>query len=279
MTRIYRRIAFLTFIAAMLVTGCGKKEEAVSPVPPSPPPSAPPPSQQAPPPVVQVTKAVEEEKEARGFEAIAVLEGATSTEVDARATGYLIRQDYQEGASVKQGDLLFEMDARPFAAALDEAKAGLADKRARSAMAADVDAAQAAVTAAQVNLAATRIAAPVGGMAGRAVPGLGDLIRAGALLTTISTVDPMKAVFTLPKQFYLDNSERIAKVLALAPESRPETLELVLADGTRYSHKGRWDFIGAPASASSGPVASALFPNPDRALRPGEYVKVDESNP
>jgi multidrug efflux pump subunit AcrA (membrane-fusion protein) len=244
MKKNFPRIAILSFITAMSVTGCGKKEEAGSPVPPSPPPL----SQPAPASVVPVTKAVEEEKEARGFEAIAVLEGSTSTEVDARVSGYLIRQDYQEGAFVKQGDLLFEMDARPFQAA-------------------------------QVNLAATRIAAPVGGMAGVAVPGLGDWIRAGAPLTTISAADPMKAVFTLPKQFYADNSDRIAKVLALAPEARPETLELVLADGTRYSHKGRWDFIGGPASASSGPVASALFANPDRVLRPGEYVKIDEGNP
>jgi membrane fusion protein (multidrug efflux system) len=228
---------------------------------------------------------VEEEKEARGFQVIAILAGSTSTEIHARVTGYLIRQDYQEGASVRQGDLLFEMDARPFQAALDQAKASLADKRAprpgpaRSAAQGEVDAAQAAVTAAQSDLAATKIVAPVGGIAGGAGPGVGDWIGPGMPLTTISTADPIKAVFTLPKKFYVENSDRIAKVLALAPEARPETVELVLADGTPYPHKGRWDSMGRPASASNGPVVCALFPNPDRVLRPGQYVKVGEGGP
>jgi multidrug efflux pump subunit AcrA (membrane-fusion protein) len=260
MKRICLRIAGLAFIVAMSLTGCGKKEEA-APLPLPPPP------------VVQVTKAVEEEKEAPGFQAIAKLEGSSSTEIHARVAGYLIRQDYQEGASVKQGDLLFEMDARPFQAALDQAKASLADKQARSAAQADVDAAQAAVTAAQVNLGYTKIAAPVGGMAGRAMSGLGDWIGPG-------TVEPIKAVFALPKKYYLDHADRIAKVLALSPEARPETLDLVLADGTSYSRKGRWDSIERPAPTSTGPVTvSALFPNPDRVLRPGEYVKVGDGKP
>jgi membrane fusion protein (multidrug efflux system) len=270
MKRSYLRLAILTFVAAMLVTGCGKKEEAAPPeLPPTQPPA---------PPVVQVTKAVEEEKEAPGFQAIARLEGSSNTEIHARVAGYLIRQDYQEGGSVRQGDLLFEMDARPFQAALDQAKASVADKQARSAAQAEIDAAQAAVRTAQTNLADTKIAAPVGGIAGRAMPGLGDWIGPGTLLTTISTVDPIKAVFALPKKFYLDNSDRIAKALALPPGARPETVELVLADGTFYSHKGRWDSVGDPASASMGPVACALFPNPDRALRPGQYVKVGEGS-
>jgi multidrug efflux pump subunit AcrA (membrane-fusion protein) len=270
MKRICLRSAILAFIAAMLLTGCGKKEEAAPPpLPPTPPA----------PPVVQVTKAVEEENEAPGFQAIAILEGSTNTEIHARVTGYLIRQDYREGASVGQGDLLFEMDARPFQAALDQAKASLADKQGRSAAQADIDAAQASVAAAQSDLAATKIAAPVGGIAGRAVSGLGDWIAPGTPLTTISTVDPIKAVFTLPKKFYLDHADRIAQALALPPEARPETLELVLADGTPYSHKGKWDSMGRPASASSGPVACALFSNPDRVLRPGQYVKVGEGKP
>jgi len=277
MKRICLHITVPAFVAAMLIAGCGKKEGTV----PSPqPPASPPPAPAAPsilptPPVVQVTKAVPEV--AAGFQVIGVLEGSSSTEVHSRVTGYLVRQDYQEGASVRQGDLLFEMDTRPFQAALDLAKATLADKQAHSAAQAEVDAARAAVTAAQANLGWTKIVAPVGGMAGRAASGLGDWIGPEAPLTTISTVDPIRAVFTLPKKFYVDNSDRIAKILALAPEARPETLELVLADGTPYAQKGQWDSMGRPASTSSGPVACALFANPGRVLRPGEYVKVGES--
>lgn len=269
MKRICPRATVVTFIAAVMLVGCGKKEEAAPPpLPPAPPT----------PPVVEVAKAVPDK--APGFQAIAVLEGSTHTEVHARITGYLIRQDYQKGASVRQGDFLFEMDARPFQAALDQAKANLADKQAHSAARAEIDAAQAAVTAAQVNLDNTKITAPAGGIADKAVSGLGDLIGPSVTLTTISTADPIKAVFTLSKKFYLDNSDRIAKVLALAPEARPETLELVLADGTRYSHKGRWDSIDLGAPASIQPITVyALFPNPDGVLRPGQYVKVGEGNP
>ena len=273
-------LAALAFVAAMVVAGCGRKEASPTSVSaPSPPPSAPP--------VVQVTKTVPDEEP--GFQAIATLQGALNTEVHARVAGFLIRQDFQQGAAVRPGDLLFEMDARPFEAVLEKAKADLAEKQAHSAP--DVDAAQSAVTAAQANIAETKIVAPVGGTVSKtgpglgtgpgvgAGPGLGDWIGPETLLTTISSVDPIKAVFTLPKKFYLDNSDRIAKVLALAPEARPETIELVLADGTHYSRKGRWESMGRPASASMGPVASALFPNPDRVLRPGDYVKVGEGNP
>jgi membrane fusion protein (multidrug efflux system) len=247
MKRICLSSAILTFAAAMLLTGCGKKEEAAPrPLPPVPPPTLP---------VVQVAKAVEEEKEARGFQAIALLEGSTNTEIHARVAGYLIRQDYQEGAVVKAGDLLFLIDPKLSQADLAKLQGN-------------------------INSGYTRITSPVNGVAGKAVPGLGDWIGPGTPLTTISTVKPIKAVFALPKKFYLDHSDRIAQVLALAPEARPETLELVLADGTPYSHKGRWDSIERPAPASTGPVtACALFPNPDRVLRPGQYVKVGEGNP
>jgi len=266
MNRIHPHVAGLAFLAAMLLAGCGKKEEA----PPAAPQFTPTPA----PPVVQAAKSAPEED--AGFQVIAILEGSTQTEIRARVSGFLIRQDFQEGASVKQGDLLFEIDARPFQAALEKAKANLSDKQAHAAPRVDLDAAQAAVTVAQADLASTKIVSPVTGMAGKAIPSLGDWIVPGTPVITISSADPIKAVFTLPKKFYEDHSERIAKVLALAPEARPDSLQLVLADGTAYSRKGRWDSMGTPVSASSGPVASALFPNPDHALRLGEYVKVIE---
>ena len=215
-----------------------------------------------------------------GFQAIASLEGSSSAEVHTRVAGFLIRQNYREGASVRPGELLFEMDARPFQEALDQAKANLADKQAQAAPRSEIDAAQAAVTAAQLNLGETKIVAPVGGIAGASMPGPGDWIEPGKPLASIATADPIKAVFTLPKKFYLDNANRIAKVLALPPEARPETLALVLADGTRYPRQGRWDSIEIGAPDSNQPVTVyALFPNPDLVLRPGQFVKVNEAGP
>jgi membrane fusion protein (multidrug efflux system) len=248
------------FAFAVLLTGCGKKEEAVPrPLPPVPPPV---------PPVVQITKA--KLLEAPAFTAIATLEGSTRTEIHARIGGYLIRQDYHEGAFVKQGALLFEMDARPFQAALEKAKADLIDKQAHSTAQAEVDAARAAVKTAQDNLNETKVFAPSEGVVGRAGQGLGDLIPADAPLTTLSTVDPIKAVFILPKKFYLDNSKQLAQA----------SFELLLAGGTPYSHKGKWGSVDVGAQASSNPVtACVLFPNPDRVLHPNQYAKVRVAHP
>jgi RND family efflux transporter MFP subunit len=280
----------LAILAALLLPGCGPK--------PAPPPSAPP--------VVLVTEATKEDVPIFR-EAIATLDGSTNTQIHAQVTGYLIKQAYAEGSQVKQGDLLFEIDPRPFQAELDKATATLASKQAVLAQTkqdltryatlvkngavsqqeyqnqvqtnlsaqADVDSAQASVTTAKINLGYTKITAPIGGIAGRAMPGLGDLISSSVTLTTISTVDPIQADFTLPEQFYLNNSDQIVKLTSVPLADRPDNLELLLADGTPYPRKGKFFYINRQIQTSTGAItAYALFPNPDRVLRPGQYVKV-----
>ncbi|HEV3271867.1 MAG TPA: efflux RND transporter periplasmic adaptor subunit [Candidatus Methylacidiphilales bacterium] len=286
----YPRSVLLTFSAAMLLSGCGKKEEA-------PPPA---------PPVVLVTDVTQ--ADAPVFtKAIATLNGSTNTEIHSQVSGYLLQQAYQEGSAVKAGDLLFQIDPKPFQADLDKAQATLANRQAQllrskqdldrytalvksgavsqqeyqtkvqnnlSAQA-DVDAARASVVTAQINLGHTKITSPIPGVAGAAIPGVGDLIGPGMTLTTVSTVDPIQAEFTLPEQFYLDNAERIAKVSTVPLQDRPESIELVLADGTPYPRKGRFYYVNRQIQTSTGAItAYALFPNPDRVLRPGQYVKV-----
>jgi len=264
--RNHLRAAFLVFAAAPWLAGCGRQEKAPAAEPPAPPPQ---------PAVVETTP-----KAASGFNAIATLDGSVNIEIHARITGFLIRQDYKEGAFVKRDDLLFEIDPRPLQVALDRAKAALADEQAHFASPSEVDAARTAVRMAQSDLADTKIVAPIDGVGGRAMPGPGDLIHPGALLTTISRIDPIKAIFAVPKKLYLDNFGPMAKVFALPPEARSEALEILLEDGTPYPHRGKWDSIDTPVPASMGPVtASALFPNPDRALRPGQYVKIRAAGP
>jgi multidrug efflux pump subunit AcrA (membrane-fusion protein) len=218
--------AGLAFVAVLLHTGCGKKEEKVAP--PMPPPA---------PPVVAVTKPVPEA--APVFTAIATLDGSTSTGIHALVSGYLIKQAYQEGSVVKPGDLLFLINTKPF----QPTPTGPAN----------------------TNPARAKMTATIGGVAGKAIPGVGDMISPGMTLTTISTVDPIRAAFALPRKIDPDNPEQIAQA----------SFELLLADGTPYPHKGKFDHIERPIQAATGAITVyVLFSNPDLVLRPGEYANV-----
>lgn len=290
MKRIYLCRALLLITGALALASCGKKEAAAPPAPPT----------------VLYVEATQEDIPIFS-EAIATLDGSTNTQIHAQVSGYLIKQAYTQGSVVKQGDLLFEIDPKPFQADLDKAQASLANAQAQllrtkqdldryatlvksgavsqqeyqnqvqtnlSAQA-NVDGAQASVTTAQINLGYTKITAPITGIAGNAIAQLGDLISPNTNLTTISTVDPIKAGFTVTEQFYLDNANRFAKVSAIPLADRPAHLDLVLADGTPYPKKGQFDYVDRQIQTSTGAImVYALFPNPDRVLRPGQYVKV-----
>ncbi|HUB68243.1 MAG TPA: efflux RND transporter periplasmic adaptor subunit [Candidatus Methylacidiphilales bacterium] len=284
------RLLFLALATLFFPTACGPKEAAAPP----------------PPPVVLVAEATEADVPIFS-EAIATLNGFTNAQIHAQVSGYLVKQVYTEGSHVNQGDLLFQIDPKTFQADLDKAKADLASAQAQEIKAkqdldryaalvksgavsqqeyqnqtqnhdsavARVQAAQAVVQTAQINLGYTQITAPISGVAGSALAQLGDLVSPSTELTTISTVDPIQAAFTITEQFYLNNADRIAEVSALPMEKRPESIELLLADGTPYPRKGRFYYIDRQIQVSTGAMtAYALFPNPDRLLRPGQYAKV-----
>ena len=284
-----RSFAALLF-SALILAGCGQKEEA--------PPAAPP--------EVLVTEATEENVSIFS-DAIATLDGSTNTQIHSQVTGYLLNVNYTEGAVVKKGDVLFQIDPKPFQADLDKAQANLATAQAQLLKSqqdlaryaalvksgavsqqeyqnelqgslstqGNVDANQAAVATAKINLGYTKILSPIDGIAGKAQPGLGDLISPDTTLTTVSTVDPIQADFTVTEQFYLDHADLLAKVSALPMADRPEGLELILGDGTVYSKRGKLSYLNRQIQTSTGAIAVyALFPNPDRLLRPGQYAKV-----
>jgi len=240
---------------------------------------------------------------------VASLDGSTNVEIRARVQGYLVKQDYKNGSFVKAGDLLFEIDPRPFQAALEQAKADLlkaqaqqvnadlvekrqtelfakkvvseADKdtavQQNSAAKAAVGAAQAALDQAQLNLDFCRVTSSVDGVAGTAQPGLGDLVGpSGTALTTVSTLNPIKAIYQLSEQEYLKVAQRVNEAIGANAQFRSKAaLELILADNSVYPEKGSYDSINRQVDVRTGTIEiTTLFPNPDNILRPGQFARV-----
>jgi RND family efflux transporter MFP subunit len=139
-----------------------------------------------------------------------------------------------------------------------------------------IQAAQAAVETAQINLDFTRLVAPIEGIAGQAQLQVGALVSpSSGTITTVSTVDPIKVFFTVSEQEYLAfNREHPTQASREAERSR-RSLELILADGTTYAQKGSIYFADRAVNQNTGAIRIAgLFPNPGNILRPGQYARV-----
>ncbi len=234
-------------------------------------------------------------------------DGLVNAKINAQVQGYLIKQNYKEGSLVKKGQILFEIDPRPFQAALEQAKGQLAinegqlytakanlekirplaavnavskkdldDAIGREASArAAVQAAKAAVRKDEIDLSFTRITSPIDGIAGIAKAQIGDLVGSpgGPELTTVSTVDPIKVFIPLSEQEYM-RFIREAEAKGNS-ESKGSNLELILADGRVFPHKGKLYFADRQVDERTGTIKVAtLFPNPGNLLRPGQFAKV-----
>jgi membrane fusion protein, multidrug efflux system len=253
---------------------------------------------------------------------IGTLDGLVNADVRAQVTGYLLKQPYREGSFVKQGELLFQIDPRPFQAALDQAQGQLAQANATLANAeavqgrtaldvkrytplaqeqaatqqdldnaiqnnlaaiasvetakAQIKTAQAAVETAKINLDFTRLVAPIDGIAGQAQLQVGALVSpSSGPVTSVSTVDPIKAYFTVSEPQYLAWRRRFPTETSREEADKNLHLQLVLADGTTYAHEGTFYFADRQVNETTGAIRLAgLFPNPDNILRPGGYAKV-----
>jgi len=239
---------------------------------------------------------------------IGTLDGLVNATIRAQVSGYLLAQDYREGDSIKKGDLLFEIDPRPFQAVLDQDRGQLAQTEARlgktqldvkryaslvkeraisqeeydDAVQADLEAkaavlsAKAQVEQAELNLGFTRIISPIDGIASIAKGQIGDLVGpASGELTTVSTIDPIKAYYNVTEQAYINFAKLFLKENDRQTRLKQLEIQLILADGSVYPIIGR---IYAP-DREIGPTTGALrlealFPNPDYTLRPGEFVRV-----
>lgn len=257
------------------------------------------------PPEVLVTEVVQ--KEVPVFRQwVGTVNGVENAEVRARTEGYLTTISYQQGGYVKKGDVLFQIDSRPFVAALDQAKGQLEEakatmlgveldaKRAKELFdtkviseqeytnktqlyqtkLAAVTAAQAAVEQAQLNLDYTNIVSPLDGIAGQQEAQVGDLVGTGsnAILTTVSQIDPIWFYLQISEQTYWEYADRLKELMAVPEAKRKENVELILADGSVYPHKGKFAFINRQVDPKTGTIQVAVsFPNPELTLRPGQY--------
>src|SRR6266403_1408335 len=196
---------------------------------------------------------------------IGTLAGEVNANVQAQVTGYLLRRNYQEGSFVRKGQLLFEIDPRPFQAALDQAEGQLAQATAQLANA------EAAVETAKLNLGFTKISSPVDGIADVARAQVGDLVSSSSgTLTTVSALDPIRDYFTVSEQDYLQLKKQFS-----GSDKQRWKLELILADASIYPHEGVFYFAGRAVDQNTGAIQmAALFPNPGNLLRPGQYGKV-----
>jgi membrane fusion protein (multidrug efflux system) len=275
--------------AALLLTGCGEPKTAG--------PAAP---------VVEVAPVIVKDVPIVR-EWVGTTDGLVNAKINAQVQGYLIKQNYKEGSEVKKGQVLFEIDPRPFQAALEQAKGQLAinegqlytakanlekirplaavnavskkdldDAIGREASAkAAVQAAKASVRKAEIDLSFTKIISPIDGIAGISKAQLGDLVGSsgGPELTTVSTVDPIKVFIPLSEQEYM-RFRREAEVQG-NPESKEDNLDLILADGRVFPHKGRVYFADRQVDERTGTIKIAtLFPNPGNVLRPGQFAKI-----
>jgi RND family efflux transporter MFP subunit len=258
------------------------------------------------PPEVLVTEVVQKEVPILQ-QWVGTLNGSENADVRARTTGYLQARDYQEGGVVKKGDLLFEIDPRPFVAALDQAKSQLQQvqatmtavqldaKRAQELFQgkviseqeytnktqdyqnklAAVAAAQAAVEEAQLNLDYTKVVSPLDGIAGQAQAQIGDLVGTGSntILTTVSQVDPIRCYFPISEQSYWKFAGKLQQLMEVPLDKRPVRVDLILPDGSVYAHKGTFAFVDRQVDPKTGTIQIAVnFPNSELTLRPGQYV-------
>jgi RND family efflux transporter MFP subunit len=258
-------------------------------------------------PVVEVASVIQKDVPVQG-EWIGTLEGYVNAQIQPQVSGYLIRQDYHEGGVVRKGQLLFEIDPRPFQAVLDQANGQLAQAEAQMANAelnvkrdipeaeahaipqsqldtdtqalraakASVEADQAAVEQATINLGYTKVTSLIDGIAGINTVQVGNLVGPSAVLTAVSQVSPIKVYFPISEQEYLRMADGggPGSVDWLTHAARIP-LKLTLADGSTYPHPGRIIFADRQVDTRTGTIQIVgEFPNSKNLLRPGQYARV-----
>jgi membrane fusion protein (multidrug efflux system) len=281
--------ALLSLLASVLL-GC-QSQKAADPLPA---------------PEVEVVSVVQRDVPIYG-EWVATLDGYVNAQIQPQVTGYIVDQTYKEGSFVRKGQILFQIDTRPFQALLDQAKAQLAQAQAQAgktqldvdrdtplakeraiaesqldndiqanlAAKASVKAAEAQVEQAQLNLDFTHVTSLVDGIAGIAQVQIGNLVNPTTALTSVSQVNPIKAYFPISEQEYMHYAARINAHNQQEVPSDAPPFDLILADGTVYPQKGRLLLTNRQVDVTTGSIQLVCaFPNPNNILRPGQFGRV-----
>jgi RND family efflux transporter MFP subunit len=283
-------VLILLIATVSLSSGCGRTNAA--PAVPSP--------------EVEVAKVVQEDVPIVS-EWVATLDGYVNAQIQAQVAGYVVAQNYKEGSFVRKGQILFQIDPRPFQALLDQANAQLAqaqaqlgktemdvgrdtplareraiaqsqldnDIQANHAAKAAVKAAEAQVEEARLNLDFTAVKSLVDGIAGIAQVQIGNLINPTTVLTSVSQINPIKVYFSISEQEYLHFAERInAQTQKEVPSGGP-SFDLILADGSTYPYKGIGLLTNRQVDTTTGSIQLVCsFPNPHNILRPGQFGRL-----
>src|SRR3984957_14267763 len=240
---------------------------------------------------------------------VATLDGYVNAQIQPQVSGYMIKQDYREGSVVQSSQVLFEIDARPFQATLDQAEGQLAQAQAqlalaainvkrdtplaqahaiaqsqldnevqqRAAQGAAVRTAEANVEQARLNLGFTKVRSLVTGVAGRAMTQVGNLVSQSTALTTVSQFNPVKVYFSISEQEYLVLSGRVRSggKADLLSCWNAIPLQLTLGNGNIYPYKGQIVFVDRQVNPQTGSIQIAgSFPNPQNLLRPGQFGRI-----
>ncbi|MFZ5447586.1 MAG: efflux RND transporter periplasmic adaptor subunit [Thermodesulfobacteriota bacterium] len=280
-------------LAFLMISACGSKDEAVK--------------QSAPPPAVVVAPVLQQTVPIYA-EYVARTEARETVEIKARVEGFLEKVYFKEGSQVKAGQLLFLIDQRPYKAALQDAKGQLAQaqaalgkavkdvERLKPLVAADaapkqdldkaeaeaeynrasIEKGKAAVAKAELDLKFTEIRAPITGTIGKEEVSVGNLVtKDKTLLTTLSSWDPMRAVFSLSESDYLSLVKKYPEGRRKAANGDDEPFELLMADNSIYPYKGKISFVDRALDLTTGTLKIYVnFPNPDKLLRPGLFGRI-----
>jgi RND family efflux transporter MFP subunit len=270
--------------AAGVCAGCSSKVEAPAP----------------PPPAVKVTPVIQEDAPIYQ-EWVGTMAGNIDADIRPKVDGYLLKILYEQGSYVEKGQPVFQLDSRQTQAAVEQAQGNLERARAArhqaqidvdrytplvaqkavsqaeldkaissaAAATAEINANQAVLDNAKLNLSWTTVTSPISGIAGVSKVQIGDLMSPTTVMTTISSVNPIYVDFSISEQDYL----RFVREKPGRTEAR--NLELILGDGTAFSDHGHLLFVNREVDSRTGTIqVRGEFRNPGNVLRPGQYARI-----
>jgi len=239
---------------------------------------------------------------------VGTTDGDVNAHIHPKVSGYILKQNYDEGTFVKEGQILFEIDPSKYQAAYDEAQGNLTKAEASQKQSAEdarrytslvsegavskkeytdavqtnnmnkgsVSSAKAALQQAKLNLDWTKVTSPISGLAGSAVAQIGDLVDTSKLLTTVSVIDPLKVSFPISENEYLWYQKRnLGDNNSSGSKSMSPDVSIVLNDGSVYPEKASLAFADREVDPNTGTIKVYVsVPNPKAFLRPGQYAKV-----